>query len=74
MVETKTVQNSVYGVIAHVPIPFHLPNSDGCSLGITCPVHNGTTLSESVTMPVKNEYPKVNKSLALIYYHVVVLC
>lgn len=60
VVESKSVENSVYGVISHIPVPFHLPNSDGCTLGIKCPLTNGTTVTESVTMPVKNEYPKVS--------------
>lgn len=57
---TRSVSNSVYGVISKIPVPFHLPNNDGCSLGVSCPVSPGSTLTESVTMPVKNEYPAVN--------------
>lgn len=51
--------NHVYGVIAKVPVPFPLPNDNGCSMGINCPVKNGDNLKESVTLPVLNEYPKV---------------
>lgn len=60
MVNTKKVQNHVYGVIAKVPVPFPLPNDDGCSMGISCPVNNGDSLTESVTLPILNEYPKLN--------------
>ncbi len=58
--DSKSVQNSVYGIIAKIPVPFRLPNSDGCVLGVNCPVKNGDSLSESVTLPILNEYPKVN--------------
>jgi len=57
---TKTLTNHVYGVIAHIPVPFHLPNDDGCQLGLTCPIKSGDLLSESVTLPILTQYPKVN--------------
>ena len=53
------MQNKVYGIIAKVPIPFHLPSDDGCQLGITCPFKAGSSLQESVTLPILSEYPKV---------------
>lgn len=56
---SKTLVNRVYGLIAHVPIPFHLPNDNGCELGIKCPIKSGDNLKESVTMPILNEYPRI---------------
>lgn len=58
-VDSKAATNKVYGIIAKVPVPFHLPNNDGCTLGINCPFKSGLTLTESVTLPVLSEYPKV---------------
>ena len=60
---TKSATNNVYGVIAHVPIPFHLPNDNGCQMGLNCPIQSGDLLSESVTLPIKSEYPQVCESL-----------
>jgi Niemann-Pick C2 protein len=59
-VESKSLNNQVYGVIAHIPVPFHLPEADGCKLGAACPIKNGDTITESVTLPILAEYPKVN--------------
>ena len=59
-VNSKSVSNLVYGVIAKIPVPFHLPNADGCSMGISCPVKSGDSLSESVTLPILSEYPKLS--------------
>lgn len=56
---SKTIVNHVYGVIAHVPIPFHLPNDNGCELGLTCPIKSGDTLTEAVTLPILDQYPKI---------------
>jgi len=37
-----------------------LKDANGCDLGINCPVKAGDALSESVTLPILNEYPKIN--------------
>lgn len=58
--DSKTLVNHVYGVIAHVPIPFHLPNDNGCTLGLKCPIKSGDTLTEAVTLPILNQYPKIS--------------
>ncbi|XP_005724123.1 epididymal secretory protein E1 [Pundamilia nyererei] len=47
----------VHGVIAGVPIPFAIPNVDGCKSGIQCPIQNGQTYHYVATLPVKDEYP-----------------
>jgi hypothetical protein len=59
-VDTDVVTNHVYGVIAKIPIPFNLPNENGCSLGVTCPVKKGDLLEEKVTLPILEQYPKVS--------------
>lgn len=58
-VDSNTAVNKVYGIIAKLPVPFHLPNDNGCTLGLSCPFKAGSTNSESVTLPVLAEYPKV---------------
>ncbi|XP_068110629.1 NPC intracellular cholesterol transporter 2 [Hyperolius riggenbachi] len=49
----------VYGVVAGVPIPFPLPESDGCKSGLSCPLQEGTTYTYLSKMPIKPEYPKL---------------
>jgi hypothetical protein len=67
-VDSKAALNHVYGVIAKIPIPFHLPVDDGCSLGVKCPIKNGSSLTESVTLPVLSEYPSV-----IVHFFVVIV-
>jgi hypothetical protein len=58
-VDSKVLNNQVFGVIAKIPVPFHLPESNGCNLGASCPVKAGDNVTESVTLPILSEYPKV---------------
>ena len=51
----------MYGVIAGVPVPYALPESDGCKLGASCPITAGSTYTETEVFPVLKEYPLVNK-------------
>lgn len=50
----------VHGVIAGVPIPFAIPNDDGCKSGIQCPIQKQKTYSYVNQLPVKSEYPSVS--------------
>ena len=61
-VDSTIATNKVYGIIAKLPVPFHLPNDDGCTLGVSCPYKADSVNSESVTLPVLAEYPKVINS------------
>jgi len=51
----------VHGVIAHIPVPFAIPNPDACKTadsGIDCPLKPGThTLTSHI--PVLKEYPSL---------------
>lgn len=61
LTDTKTVKAVVHGVISGVPLPFPLPQSDGCTnCGLTCPLKNGQSNSYSTTINVRNSYPAVN--------------
>jgi len=57
---TKTAHAQVYGIVAGIPVPFSLPNADGCKdSGITCPIQQGQTYVYSATLPVSKLYPSV---------------
>ena len=47
------------GTIAGVKVPFPLPQADACANGVTCPVLNGTDLSETISLSILNVYPTV---------------
>ncbi|KAM4662599.1 NPC intracellular cholesterol transporter 2 isoform 1-T1 [Discoglossus pictus] len=47
----------VYGVIARIPVPFHIPEADGCKSGISCPIKKDQTYTYLTKMPIKTEYP-----------------
>lgn len=49
----------VHGIVMGIEMPFNLPNSDGCSSGLTCPIQKGTNYEYSTTLPVLKSYPKV---------------
>ncbi|MCJ8736910.1 hypothetical protein PDJAM_G00017690 [Pangasius djambal] len=49
----------VHGVIAGVPVPFPIPNDDGCKSGIQCPIRKQKTYSYVNQLPVKAEYPSI---------------
>lgn len=55
----KDLKNKVTGKIAGIPIPFPLPQADGCKDGIQCPVVSGQSYRETVVVPVLKEYPTI---------------
>ncbi|KAG7328277.1 hypothetical protein KOW79_008221 [Hemibagrus wyckioides] len=57
--DTRTSKAVVHGVIAGVPVPFAIPNDDGCKSGIQCPIQNQKTYSYVTQLPVKTEYPSI---------------
>ncbi|XP_016101635.1 epididymal secretory protein E1 isoform X2 [Sinocyclocheilus grahami] len=65
-VESKTSAAVVHGVVAGIPVPFPIPQSDGCKSGIQCPIEPQKTYSYVNQLPVKNEYPAVSVNF-LIY-------
>lgn len=56
-VDSQTSKAVVHGVIAGVPVPFPIPNEDGCKCGIQCPIQKQKTYSYVNELPVKSEYP-----------------
>ncbi len=55
-----SLKNVAYGQIAGVPVPFPLPQADICTNGVSCPVKAGTTISQSIKIPVLSAYPSVS--------------
>lgn len=49
----------VHGIVLGVPVPFPIPESDGCKSGISCPIQKDKTYSYMNKLPVKNEYPSI---------------
>ncbi|KAF6214216.1 hypothetical protein GE061_008955 [Apolygus lucorum] len=63
--EVTAVSVEVHGKIV-VPIPFILPNPDGCKdSGLTCPLANNTQHTYTLTLPIKNIYPRINVNIKL---------
>ncbi|XP_006632426.2 NPC intracellular cholesterol transporter 2 [Lepisosteus oculatus] len=56
-IESKTSKAVVHGVVAGLPVPFPIPNDDGCKSGIECPIQKQKTYSYVNQLPVKAEYP-----------------
>ncbi|KAI8514964.1 Phosphatidylglycerol/phosphatidylinositol transfer protein [Branchiostoma belcheri] len=61
---TEKVANSVvavvHAIVAGVPIPFPLPNPDGCQdSGLECPLNSSTPYTYTNTVPVQSGYPKI---------------
>ncbi|XP_041669458.1 NPC intracellular cholesterol transporter 2-like [Cheilinus undulatus] len=58
-VKSDTSTAVVHGVIAGVPVPFPIPNEDGCKSGIQCPIQPQQLYHYVNTLPVKTEYPAI---------------
>lgn len=58
-VDTKKLTAVVHGKIGGIPLPFPLPNADGCKSNIKCPVTKGTENLYKAKIPVSSHYPKV---------------
>ncbi|XP_034530627.1 NPC intracellular cholesterol transporter 2-like [Notolabrus celidotus] len=56
---SQTSTAVVHGVIAGVPVPFPIPNQDGCKSGIQCPIQPQQTYHYINALPVKTEYPAI---------------
>lgn len=58
-VASQTSKAVVHGVLAGIPVPFPIPQSDGCKSGIQCPIQPQKTYSYVNQLPVKTEYPAI---------------
>jgi len=60
-VNSTKLTAKVHGIVAGVPIPFHVPQSDACTLsGIKCPIVDGTSYVYTLDLPVLKSYPKIS--------------
>lgn len=50
----------MFGRLSDLEVPFVLPNPDGCTSGVDCPVKPNQTYSYKATLPVLKIYPKVS--------------
>jgi len=58
--DVEKVKAVVHGVVMDVPVPFALPNDDGCvDSGLTCPLKSGGTYSYQTSLPVLKKYPRL---------------
>ncbi|XP_053191377.1 NPC intracellular cholesterol transporter 2-like [Scomber japonicus] len=58
-VDSQTSKATVHGVIAGVPVPYPIPNDDGCKSGIQCPIKKQPNYHYVNSLPVKSEYPAI---------------
>ncbi|XP_020388862.1 NPC intracellular cholesterol transporter 2-like [Rhincodon typus] len=56
---SSTSKADVHGILSGIPVPFHIPNSDGCKSGIKCPIQKNGRYSYVTSLPVKDIYPTV---------------
>ncbi|XP_026155075.1 NPC intracellular cholesterol transporter 2 [Mastacembelus armatus] len=59
VVESQTSKAVVHGIIAGVPVPFHISKDDGCQSGIKCPIQKQQFYHYLNALPVKSEYPSI---------------
>lgn len=64
-VESKTSAAVVHGMVAGIPVPFPIPQPDGCKSGIQCPIEPQKLYSYINQLPVKAEYPAVSVNLPI---------
>ncbi|KAK7071845.1 Phosphatidylglycerol/phosphatidylinositol transfer protein [Halocaridina rubra] len=58
---SNKVTAQVNGILANIiPVPFQLPNADGCSSGLHCPLTPGTPQTYINELPVSSFYPSIN--------------
>ncbi|KAG3260700.1 NPC intracellular cholesterol transporter 2 isoform X1 [Ictidomys tridecemlineatus] len=57
--ESENSTAFVEGILMGVPVPFPIPESDGCKSGINCPIQKDKTYSYMNKLPVKTEYPSI---------------
>jgi len=54
------VKALVHGIVFDVPVPFNLPNANGCKdSGLECPLKSGGNNVYISTLPIEKRYPKV---------------
>ncbi|XP_063691959.1 NPC intracellular cholesterol transporter 2-like [Bolinopsis microptera] len=58
--QVTTLKALLYGVISGIPIPFPLPQPDGCvACGNVCPISAATDSTYSAALKVESAYPAI---------------
>uniref|UniRef100_A0A8C2PDQ3 NPC intracellular cholesterol transporter 2 n=1 Tax=Capra hircus TaxID=9925 RepID=A0A8C2PDQ3_CAPHI len=55
--QSQSSKAVVHGIVMGIPVPFPIPESDGCKSGIRCPIEKDKTYNYVNKLPVKSEYP-----------------
>jgi len=55
--DSSKVTAVVHGVIKGVPLPFPIPQPDGCKSGLSCPLKDGQAYTYANSINVRNSYP-----------------
>ncbi|OQR69614.1 protein NPC2-like [Tropilaelaps mercedesae] len=58
-VNSNTVMAKAFGIIAGIPIPYAIPESNACLHGLVCPLKSGVVTKYSQTFPVQRTYPSL---------------
>ncbi|XP_060685379.1 NPC intracellular cholesterol transporter 2-like [Hemiscyllium ocellatum] len=56
---SKTSEAKVFGILDGIPVPFPIPNPDGCKSGIKCPIQKNMKYSYVTSLPVEESYPAI---------------
>jgi len=51
---------SIHGIIAGVPVPFPLPVTDACKMGVKCPIGANDANMATMAIPVEASYPSIS--------------
>ncbi|XP_068821370.1 NPC intracellular cholesterol transporter 2 isoform X2 [Capricornis sumatraensis] len=57
--QSQSSKAVVHGIVMGIPVPFPIPESDGCKSGIRCPIEKDKTYNYVNKLPVKSEYPSI---------------
>ncbi|UJR15689.1 hypothetical protein I4U23_002623 [Adineta vaga] len=57
---SKTASVSIHGIIGGIPVPFPIPETDACKMGIKCPVAQGDVNVATFSIPVLQSYPSLS--------------
>ncbi|ENN72835.1 hypothetical protein HUJ04_009631 [Dendroctonus ponderosae] len=58
--DSDSLKAVVHGMIMGMPVPFSLPNPNGCKdSGVDCPIHAGNSYQYVTSMPILSSYPRV---------------
>uniref|UniRef100_A0A3Q2GUW1 NPC intracellular cholesterol transporter 2 n=1 Tax=Equus caballus TaxID=9796 RepID=A0A3Q2GUW1_HORSE len=55
--QSQSSKAVVHGIVLGVPVPFPIPEPDGCKSGISCPIQKDKSYNYVNKLPVKSEYP-----------------